>query len=270
MTTARLTEFGFLGITGIDAVKFLQGYTTCDLEPLQPGDHAYGAICNLQGRMITNFRVARTADGLVLRLNAALVAATRDFLAKYIVFSKATLRDLSQDLVCLGCTGDDFAGATVRIELGEGRSECWLPASAAADGTSGDTGVDDWHDADIRAGIAWITPATTGEFLPQSLALHVRGGIDFDKGCYLGQEIVARLQYRGELKQRLYLGTGGCVATGNPETAIGGAVTTAGGEHVGTVVAASTRHCLAVLRAADYTDPLDLPGGDRATFVAVA
>ncbi len=97
-----LSQFGFLSVTGKDALKFLQGYTTCDLENLGPGQVHLGAICNIQGRMVSNFYVITIDGGFLLRMDRSLVSTSREFLKKYIVFSKAETRDLSDSYRCYG------------------------------------------------------------------------------------------------------------------------------------------------------------------------
>lgn len=221
----RLNQFGFLKISGKDAIKFLQGYTTCDLDALTETSVQLGAICNLQGRMLTSFLVVRQETDLILRMDRSLIEKTMQFLNKYIVFSKAELHDISDSYRCFGhaeteeesysmSVNDD----TFTIHLGN-RREVWQTPD-----------VDDaieapaaWHDLEIAQGITWVTEATSEKFLPQMFAYHVLGGIDFNKGCYLGQEIVARMQYRGELKRRLHrvsavvneVESGDVVATGS-------------------------------------------------------
>jgi len=198
----QLSDRGFLRIEGPDAVKFLQGYTTCDLSALADGEHQTGAICTIKGRMLTSFIVAKRGTSLYLRTDRPLVEKTIAFLQKYIVFSKAEMSDMSEDLVCYGLLGetDIDVGDGFEIDLGN-RVELWLPASRAVKATS-DTAA--WLNAEIDSGTAWVTDATSEEFLPQMFNYHERGAIDFEKGCYLGQEIVARAQYRGELKRRLH------------------------------------------------------------------
>ncbi|MEL0066610.1 MAG: folate-binding protein [Gammaproteobacteria bacterium] len=202
-TTYQLSDQGFLRVTGPDAVKFLQGYTTCDLTKLEEPGPKLGAICNLQGRMLSSFFVVKTENDLILRMHRPLVTTTIDFLKKYIVFSKATLVDVTEALVCYGSQNPDAdleAASDYTLDLGN-RFEYWCPAETEIDATQD---LADWHALEINAGFAWVTIETSESFLPQMLNYHTLDGIDFDKGCYLGQEIVARAQYRGELKRRLH------------------------------------------------------------------
>ena len=207
----QLEHFGFLKISGVDAVNFLQGYTTCDLAALTDDSAQLGAICNLQGRMLASFIVIQQGQDLVLRMHKSLVAKTIAFLTKYIVFSKAELTDISENLYCFGAPHAKSAArespystmtdnGTITIDLGN-REEQW----AAAEQTTVITGmIEQWADAELDAGIAWIDENSCAAYLPQTFNYQHFGGISFTKGCYLGQEIVARMQYRGELKKRLH------------------------------------------------------------------
>lgn len=222
--TYRLAQFGFLKVTGKDAISFIQGYTTCDLDALTGSSVQLGAICNLQGRMLTSFLVIREGDDLILRMHRSLVEDTMQFLNKYIVFSKAELQDISDELRCFGSPGvsdsDDPVSKNdsgISINLGN-RREIWQSLDID-DAVPAD---DEWQDLEIAAGIAWVNDSTSEQFLPQLFAYHLLGGIDFNKGCYLGQEIVARMQYRGELKRRLHrtsrtVSEGDIVASGSTD-----------------------------------------------------
>ena len=97
-----LHHFGFLELSGEDSKKFLQGYTTCNLETLTPKKAQIGAICDIQGRVITSFLLVETNGKLILRMSKDLLEKTLGFLSKYIVFSKAEVRDISNELFCHG------------------------------------------------------------------------------------------------------------------------------------------------------------------------
>ena len=246
MTTYRLDHFGFLKVTGKDAVSFLQGYTTCNLDLPDEQSVQLGAICNLQGRMLTSFLVIRKGTDLLLRMERPLVEKTITFLDKYIVFSKAELRDMSASLHCFGrleISESEAAvnrqGSDITISLGN-RSELWQPGDIA-DAVAVDH---HWVDREIEQGIAWVNDSTSGKFLPQMFAYHELGGIDFDKGCYLGQEIVARMQYRGELKRRLH-------RTEKPVSEL----------ESGDVIATGSRHSLVVLNNTSG-DEIEVASGD--------
>ncbi|MDA0789867.1 MAG: folate-binding protein [Proteobacteria bacterium] len=254
----RLSKFGFLAVTGRDAHKFIQGYTTCDVNKLGPDKHL-GAICNLQGRMLTNFRIADIADGLLLRMHQDRILPTIAFLSKYIVFSKATLADVSDDWQCYGLIGDTPAPVEgeVHLTLPDGRTEIWR--RSAYQDTSENTLI--WDQQECAAGSAWISEASAEQFLPQMIGLHARRGIDFDKGCYLGQEIIARAQYRGALKRRLYRGT-----TAAPQQP-GSTLMDATGKSIGMIIDVAGNDLLAVVQNTD-DDTVDasIAGGKTTTL----
>lgn len=253
-TLTPLPQFGFLAINGRDAVKFLQGYTTCDVERMTQAQSRIGAICNIKGRMVASALIVRTDEGLLLRLSQDLIGPVQDFLHKYIVFSKAEMADLSTEMSCLGITGDpgdftddlaDNPGAVARIDSGHviridsDRCELWTDGGVAP--PDADTGsVDDWQRADIDGGIAWVCAATADAFIPQMFDYHSIHAVDFDKGCYLGQEIVARMQYRGNVNRKLFKANGKSFTVGD--------AVTRDGKSIGTVVAASGDVGLAVVQ----------------------
>ena len=204
MRTFATRDFGILRLTGRDATKFLQGYTTCDLAPVTAGGSSIGAICNLKGRMVTSFRVAVSRQDLLLRMHRALVPETITFLSKYIVFSKAEMHDVSAEWQVIGVTGADAASGVANstellVGVEDNRAEIWTPIGQDTEADS-----DAWHRLDIESGLAWVTPETAGEYLPQMFAYDALGAVDFEKGCYLGQEIVARAHFRGNVKRQLY------------------------------------------------------------------
>lgn len=258
-TMTHLENFGFLAVRGKDAMKFLQGYTTCDLLDITPERSGLGGICNIQGRMIASFRIVATADGFLLRMGRSLIPAVSEFLQKYIVFSKASLADVSDTLHCYGVIGPVDGFPTTRlgtVRIGEcqvirvsdtDRFEVYdasPPAFAEVDNQP-------WLAADIDDGLAWVSDATAGEYIPQMFDYHRTGGIDFDKGCYLGQEIVARMQYRGSLNRKLRRGqVRGEVTIGELLLA-----TDTSGKTLGQVVAAAGSHFLAVVQAKDDSLP---------------
>ena len=153
-------------------------------------------------------------DGFLLRMDRKLVPVTIEFLLKYIVFSKAEMTDLSDTYYCYGMMGsaDNFPQAdntssqinsdtVVCVSTNDQRYEIW---STEEKTTSDD--ARQWMSAEVRDGFAWVDETSTDSFIPQMFNLHAIEGISFEKGCYLGQEIVARLQYRGKLTKRLHRG----------------------------------------------------------------
>jgi len=244
-----LDQFGFLAVTGRDAQKFLQGYTTCDLDDLAPNKVSAGAICNIKGRMLCNFLLCREEDGFLLRINQGLIGPVIAFLGKYIVFSKASLVDRTDTLHCYGLTaeGDEFPQAQGEItatshghlvKVSEApRFELWSTELQLANGDS-----KQWLQSELSEGIVWVDESSAEEYIPQMFNLQALDGISFSKGCYLGQEIVARMQYRGELKNLLHIGE-----SEKPLTS-GTKIFNPKGRSAGAIVGAAGLHFAAVLR----------------------
>ncbi len=150
-------------VTGPDARRFLQGQLTCDLNQLSETHPLYGAHCNLKGRVEALYTITLQDDVIQLHTPDNVAEHALQQLQPYARFSKITLA-----LTLEATTEDELT-----------------------------------HIADLKAGIARLHPDTVGRFLPQELNLIDLGAVDFKKGCYLGQEIVARLHYLGRLKKKL-------------------------------------------------------------------
>tara|TARA_B110000977_G_scaffold121654_1_gene156458 strand:- start:154 stop:993 length:840 start_codon:yes stop_codon:yes gene_type:complete len=250
----QLSNFGFLSITGRDALKFLQGYTTCDLELLKPGGHGIGATCNIQGRMLTNYRIVAIEHGFLLRMHGSLIEPTMTFLKKYIVFSKAALKDESANYHCYGSIGPLTDATTqpindcitIQVSTVGPRHEHWCQTNIEA--CDDPQHYAEWQLAELNEGYVWLEAATREELIPQMLNLQRFGGISFTKGCYLGQEIVARMQYRGVLKRRLH--------QGQSDTPVvpGSLILSSTGSKLGQVVAVAGQRFLAVVQISDGQD----------------
>ena len=213
MTVTALTDQGILEIRGRDAVKFLQGYCTCDLLKLTENQALYGAITNIQGRVETTFVASldaahmltpSDAPSILLRMSRSCLPYIRDFLAKYAVFSKVTLIDRSEDIACFGCDEalPETTGLVVKIPQRPRAYELWTsaPIQATSD-------LDTWQRQEIHAGLTWINQPQAGKYQPFELGMADNAGIDFQKGCYLGQEIIARVHYRGKTKTVFRIGS---------------------------------------------------------------
>lgn len=223
-----LPHEGVLAMRGPDAGKFLQGQITCNINYLGTSGSSLGARCTPKGRMLSSFRIVSVADGFLLAMDRELLAAQLADLQKYAVFSKAKLSDESEAWARFGLRGggvalqalglelpadaDSVASAEnlLAIRLSDGRAELWGPAGEAEDihlrlsEHLPQATLNDWLLAQIRAGIGQVTGPTRELFIPQMINLQAVGGVSFKKGCYTGQEIVARMQYLGKLKRRLY------------------------------------------------------------------
>jgi folate-binding protein YgfZ len=157
---------GRILVAGVDAESFLQGQLTQDVRRLVPGARLLAGYCSPKGRLLATMQMARTPDGIVLEIHRGVLDATLKRLRMFVVRSKVTMTALP-DLVA---EDDD---ATWRMEQ-------------------------------IARGVPTIFPATSDHFVPQMCNLDQLGAISLDKGCYTGQEIVARLHYLGQVKRRMY------------------------------------------------------------------
>ncbi len=222
-----LDHEGLLAVRGADAAKFLQGQVTCNLNYLSPTQSSLGARCTPKGRMLSSFRIVAVEGGYLLAMDRELIASQQADLQKYAVFSKSKLSDESQDWIRFGLAGGDAvlnelglqlgdasdslssAGQLLAVRLSDGRAELWAPATEAARLQSHladhlpQAPLNDWLLAQVRAGVGQVFGATRELFIPQMINLQALGGVSFKKGCYTGQEIVARMQYLGKLKRRL-------------------------------------------------------------------
>src|SRR5476649_47751 len=225
---STLSHEGVLAVRGPDASKFLQGQLTCNLNYLSDAKATLGARCTQKGRMQSSFRILLEGDGCLLAMASELIEPQLADLKKYAVFSKSKLTDESAAWVRFGLSNADQALASLGLELpaetdsvarsdtliairvSPGRSELWVPvehteavrAQLATQLQPAD--LNQWLLGQIRAGIGQVMPQTRELFIPQMLNLQAVGGVSFKKGCYTGQEIVARMQYLGKLKRRLY------------------------------------------------------------------
>lgn len=226
-----LPHLGVLAIDGPDAATFLQGQATCDTRNLPAGRGTLGALCNLQGRMIVSFFVFPAAGGLHLVMARDRVAHVRTHLQKYAVFSQVKLRDASDEFVVT--TGGDDASVALRAAA----DSALLPDGSAA-----------WRAVAIIAGRLLVDTATADRFLPQALNYDVIDGVSFKKGCYTGQEVVARMHFKGKMKERLYVASAPLASAPAANTAVVDAEGRNVGEVVDAVSSAGTCHVAAVIR----------------------
>ncbi len=222
-----LADLGALRITGADAHSFLQGQLSNDLERLTRDRPLLTALNTSQGRVVAILRLVQRTDGIVAILPAALIAPVIERLRKYVLRSKVTLSDESSRLAVVGLldvsllTADDapdlaqvagghigigeisvqkLPGPAVRYLLVGPASA--LPATVAAVATPMTTS-ERWRLAAIESGEPQVYPETSDLFVAQMLNLDLVDGLSFSKGCYTGQEIIARTQHRGRIKRRM-------------------------------------------------------------------
>jgi folate-binding protein YgfZ len=226
----QLDDIEIIAVTGADGERFLQGQLSANMSRLTPTQSLRAALCNLKGRVVADLRVLRHGEQILLICRAGMAEIVVATLKKYIVFFKASLQLVSEQYVALGIAGESCAetlnavgvqppagvdacilshgGAFIRIEESPARFLCVLDGNqgelAAMLSSRCDSGsARDWRLADIVAGIAHIRPGQQELYTPQVLNYDINGIIDFKKGCYTGQEVVARMYYRAEAKKRL-------------------------------------------------------------------
>ena len=247
----RLTQSALIRVTGPDSERFLQGQLTCDVRTLGDDNWAAGACCTAKGRMVANFLIVRTEDGFLLRLPAVQAERLITHLKKYMVFFKAQMA-LADDLCVVGETGTDSTSRSLThapelcLHHSDGRREYWVTTTAAESLLGADQCTEaEWHERELRSGWVWVIPESTEAWVPQHIGWQYLEGISFSKGCYTGQEIVARLQYQGKSKQNLYL-----VESSTPLPAIMTAISIAGRD-CGELAAVVGNTGLAVVSAED-------------------
>ena len=223
----ELAHLGVIRVTGEDAVTFLQGQLTQDVALMGAGEARLAAFCNAKGRMQASFVVfKRSSDAgqdVLLLCSRDILPATLKRLSMFVLRAKARLTDATAEFALYGITGnaiDSIAGGArpvwskadigdvnvVFLHPGAGQARaiwCAPAASSAPEGPRIDGAL--WHWLDVQSGIAMITQPIFEAFVPQMLNYESVGGVSFKKGCYPGQEIVARSQFRGTLKRRAYL-----------------------------------------------------------------
>ena len=229
------TGWGVLRVTGADAVAYLHGQLSSDVESLRAGEGQYWSYNSPQGRMLANGALWRVPsgtpdDGFVMLLAADLVDAISKRLATFVLRSKVVIEDASERHALIGLGGAGCADAardafgvapapSTCVALGESATAFALPdrrivivastakapiVQAALARHASVVDADGWRLLGIAAGVPWVGAATSELFVPQAVNWDLLGGVSFRKGCYPGQEIVARLQYLGRVKERLF------------------------------------------------------------------
>ncbi|MEM8517392.1 MULTISPECIES: folate-binding protein YgfZ [unclassified Janthinobacterium] len=235
---AAITDQGLIGLSGDDAASFLHAQLTNDVEHLSQEQVRLAGYCTPKGRLLASFLMWRNATTIYLQLPRSIQPAIQKRLQMFVLRAKAKLHDACADeanQVILGLGGkqagaalstwfsslpatpfskvEHALGTLLRVAdaCGSARYE-WLTSAATAcevwpqlAASLHKGGNDSWRLSEIHAGIAQITAATQEQFVPQMVNFELLGGVNFKKGCYPGQEIVARSQYLGKLKRRTTL-----------------------------------------------------------------
>ena len=227
-----LAPLRVIAISGADAAVFLQGQLSADINGLSPGACRYASFNSPKGRMLANFVLWReqAIGEFRLLLPADIAAPVAKRLTMYTLRSKVTLSDVSSETIRLGIGGPEgaaalraalgvapapfatlIAGTATVLGLPGPRFVVLMPLATAEAtraqflGHAAPAAFDVWQWLTIRAGVPVVTAATQDAFVAQMANMDILGGIDFKKGCYTGQEIIARMQYLGRLKERTFL-----------------------------------------------------------------
>ncbi len=227
---ADLSPLGLIAFSGDDTTTFLQGQLTNDVRKLASGEAQYSGFCSPKGRLLASFLMWQQNGDTYLQLPGELHDAMQKRLSMFILRAKVKARDARTELTRIGIAGSRAAAlieatlgsvptADMRvahspagsvIRLGAERYQIVTTPELAAplldtlqrDATPIDYPA--WQWLDIQAGIPAILPATQEQFVPQMVNFDLTNSVNFQKGCYTGQEIVARTQYLGKLKRRMY------------------------------------------------------------------
>jgi folate-binding protein YgfZ len=238
-----LSHLGLLQISGEDALTFVQGQVTNDVKLLNGHNSQYAGYCNPKGRLLALFLAFAHHGQLYLQLHGALLESIMKRLRMYVMRSKVTIEDVSASTLCMGVAGKDAEaslkaifkkvpsqvheltsldnGALVRLPGATPRYLIFSDADQLTaiweqlQKTHKPAGKACWDWLEIQAGIPEISPETQEEFVPQMINLDALDGINYKKGCYTGQEIVARTHYLGKVKRRTQLAH--MVTAGTPQ-----------------------------------------------------
>lgn len=224
---AQLTHWGVIRANGPDAAAFLNGQLTQDFALLGDTEARLTALCSAKGRMLASFiGFKHGPEEILLLCSRDILAATLKRLSMFVLRAKVKLSDASAEFSVYGLVGNaihSVAGgahaawakqdiglqSVVQLypALGQPRALCIAPVGTPAPGIEGQPALSEdlWRYSEVRSGVATITQSVVDAFVPQMLNYESVGGVSFKKGCYPGQEVVARSQFRGSLKRRAYL-----------------------------------------------------------------
>ncbi|MCG3188342.1 MAG: tRNA-modifying protein YgfZ [Burkholderiaceae bacterium] len=221
--SVRLTDWALLRAHGADAATFLQGQLTQDVSGMSADEMRLGGYCSPKGRLLASFVIWRMGSGeFGLVCSADVAAAVRKRLSMYILRARCRIDEANSQWAVFGVAGRAVAGddapAPWRARQRDG-GPWWLgmpvvdgvprwllvqPVDAPPPAGPGlEPGA--WGWLEVTSGVPRITAATSEQFVPQMINFELVGGVHFQKGCYPGQEVVARSQYRGTIKRRLHL-----------------------------------------------------------------
>jgi tRNA-modifying protein YgfZ len=235
----RLADWGVIRARGDDAAAFLNGQLTQDTVTMDIGQARLAGYCSPKGRLLASFVMWRAAaDEILLACSADLLAPTLKRLSMFVLRAKCKLSDASGEIALWGvalpglldgsaghpvpatphATSALSGGTAIRLADAAGAARVlWAAPVDATPPWATTSSADVWNWLEVQSGVPRIVASTVEAFVPQMVNLELVGGVNFQKGCYPGQEIVARSQYRGTIKRRMVLAEGAAAAAAGAE-----------------------------------------------------
>lgn len=225
----QLTHFRILKFTGPDAESYLQGQITNDIAQLHQDNAQFACQCDAKGKVLSTFYLVRQQEAILLIGLTESLAISEAAFKKFAVFSKLEIEDVSEELHLYGLSKDAFSQLNVEFadlllpeiafaksqtpdaelfKLPGNRERYILLTSKSLENVEISNDIEDWQGADIQAGIAHLAEQASGEYIPQMLNLQALNAVSFTKGCYMGQETVARAKYLGKNKRAGFILSG--------------------------------------------------------------
>lgn len=217
-----LSHWGVIRAVGADAVSFLHGQLTQDVQSLGPQQARLAGYCSAKGRLLASFVIWKPGDDEVLMAcHVSVLPATLKRLSMFVLRARCKLSDASAEVALTGVSGAaaqaathdlptwnhraDEHGTWIRLPGVAGIARAWQVTNAAEPRPADPLALAAWQRLEVDSGIVTIEAATVDQFVPQMLNFELIGAVNFQKGCYPGQEVVARSQYRGTTKRRTLL-----------------------------------------------------------------
>jgi folate-binding protein YgfZ len=198
-----LPYLSVIRFSGADAGEFLHNQLSADVLGLSGGESTWACYCEPKGRVLALLLVARVDDAYDVIVAASLARAVTDRMKIYVMRSKVEI-EIRDDVAVVGSKDEGESGlatgATTAIALPRSGARLLLVAATNAPTGAAEL-VETWKQAELQQGICWLDTETSGQFLPQMLGFDALGAVNFKKGCYPGQEIVARTHYLGKVKR---------------------------------------------------------------------
>lgn len=229
-----LCHWGVIRAVGAEAAKFLNGQLTQDVQSLGLGQARLAGYCSAKGRLLASFVIWKPSDEeVLLACHASVLAATLKRLSMFVLRAQCKLSAASSEVALIGVSGErahrateglpvwglhvDANGTWIRLPDVAGIARAWQVTKVTAPQAQEPLALAAWQRLEVDSGIVMIEAATVDQFVPQMLNFELIGAVNFQKGCYPGQEVVARSQYRGTTKRRTFLFAGDAPITAGQE-----------------------------------------------------